>query len=108
MQLYFNSNAATEGDDGSVDLDVAYGMQPYSYSWSNGADTEDLVNVAAGMYNVTVTDASGCQVTGSVEVEGTDYCLLRGSNTNYEWIERVSWEGTHSITGKDGWSVLEK
>ncbi len=38
----------------------------YTYLWSNGATTEDLTNVAAGTYTVTVTDANGCVATGSI------------------------------------------
>ncbi len=102
MQLNFSSVSALEGNDGSVDLEVAQGIPPYEYIWSNGATTQDLENLAAGLYNVTVTDVSGCQVTGEVNVGGGEYCLLRGSNTNYEWIERVSWAGESVVTGKNG------
>ncbi len=36
----------------------------FNYSWSNGAITQDLTNVGANNYTVTVTDAGGCSFTG--------------------------------------------
>jgi gliding motility-associated-like protein len=52
--------------DGSVDLSITGGTPNYSYTWSNGATTQDLANVPFGTYNVTVTDANGCQITSTI------------------------------------------
>ena len=46
---------------GSVTLTVSGGTAPYTYLWSNGATTQDLTDVIAGTYSVTVTDATSVQ-----------------------------------------------
>jgi gliding motility-associated-like protein len=47
-------------DEGSIDLTVNAGTAPFSYAWSNGANSEDLTALAAGDLSITVTDANGC------------------------------------------------
>jgi hypothetical protein len=59
---------AFEGSDGTIDLTVAGGSTPYTYAWSNGAVTEDLAQLKAGTYRVTVTDQAGKSATDSVKI----------------------------------------
>jgi hypothetical protein len=44
--------------DGSIDLTVTGGTPPYTYHWSNNANTQDIGNLAAGYYAVNVSDAN--------------------------------------------------
>jgi len=70
LQLTFQiTHASSYGaDDGAVDLTVTGGNAPYSFVWSNGKNTEDIDQLSAGMYCVTVTDDHNEQVEDSVEV----------------------------------------
>jgi len=60
--------------DGAIYITPVSGTSPYTYSWSNGTTTQDLLNVTAGSYTVTVTDNSGCtaQASASISVDTSD------------------------------------
>ena len=55
--------------NGGVNVTVSGGVTPYGFSWTNGRTTEDILNVVAGSYTLTVTDKNGCiiQTTGDVK-----------------------------------------
>ena len=48
------------GNDGGINVSVVGGTMPYDYNWSNGSSTEDLTNIAAGDYSLTITDDNNC------------------------------------------------
>jgi hypothetical protein len=64
----------------TADLEVTGGVEPYTYSWSNGATTEDLSGAAPGIYSVTVTDATGLKTTISATIP--DIFKVTGVITN--------------------------
>lgn len=67
--------------DGSATVQVFSGTPPYTYVWSNGqsstsaSPTNTITGLAAGNYNVQVTDGNGCIVSKSI---------LVGTNTGLE------------------------
>ncbi len=61
-------HATCGAPNGSINLTVSGGVSPYIYLWSNNATTEDITNLAAGTYSVTITDANGCTATASATV----------------------------------------
>ena len=55
--------------DGSITLSVNGGTPGYTYAWATGQHTQNITNLAAGIYTVTVQDVSGCSVVVSDTVK---------------------------------------
>jgi gliding motility-associated-like protein len=59
-------NDINENCQGAIDLNVVGGTLPYSYKWSApppGPTSQDITQLCAGQYCVTVTDGNGCTAT---------------------------------------------
>ena len=58
---------------GIIDITITGGSFPYFYTWTNAigtfnATTQDLFNIPAGGYSVTVTDFNGCTVSANYTI----------------------------------------
>jgi len=70
-------------NDGSIDLNITGGTPGYTFEWSNGAITEDITDLSAGIYTVFVTDVNGCTAEISTEV-------LNESNANTSTLQDIA------------------
>ncbi|MBK8846396.1 MAG: SprB repeat-containing protein [Bacteroidetes bacterium] len=84
LSLATNNVSCNGGGNGSITATATGGSGAYSYSWSNGASTATIINLAAGIYTVTVTDGSGCtQSTSATIIEPSALsCICNASVTN--------------------------
>ena len=55
-------------ETGSATVQGTGGTLPYTYAWSNGQTGATAINLGAGSYTVTITDANGCTATASVTI----------------------------------------
>ncbi|MFM9052040.1 MAG: PKD domain-containing protein, partial [Bacteroidota bacterium] len=115
------SNVSCNG--GSDGVAVPYnvtGNAPFTYSWSSGSFSDTLTGVPAGTYTLIVTDANGCQVSGSTVIDeptpliasvsatdvtcfaysdGTANALVNGGTPGYSYSWPVSSSSTLSASG---------
>ncbi len=103
-------NETCAGDaDGSAEILPTGGVAPYTFAWSNGGTTAAITGLAAGTYDLTVTDANGCECTTSATVNaggsagdplfGFDVETFEGDNGGintyyYNTVVMTVWGGT--------------
>ena len=63
---------ACNGETTSAAVNVIGGTGEYTYLWSNAATTQNIENITAGEYGVTVTDESNCSVSTSTTIAQPD------------------------------------
>ena len=56
------------GTNGSITIAMVGGVSPYTYLWSNGKTTANNTGLVAGVYTLTVTDASSCSTQSLITV----------------------------------------
>jgi gliding motility-associated-like protein len=68
--------------NGAVSTTVSGGQAPYFYLWSNGETTANITGVAGGAYSVTVTDALGCEIILTADVDEPEELLVTEVHTD--------------------------
>jgi hypothetical protein len=85
INLNLNSSsidAACGVANGSASVTASNGTAPFSYTWSNNANSASIVGLSAGTFTVTVSDANGCSGQSSVIVNSQNGPVLNASASN--------------------------
>ncbi len=67
---------------GSINLTVAGGTSPYTYLWTNAAQTQNISSLVANSYSVTVNDANSCTATTSASISQATQITTSVSSIN--------------------------
>lgn len=90
--------------NGSIATSATGGTLPYNFDWDHngtgGSDSQDLVSLPAGAYNLTVTDGNGCVQTLAVTLNDPNAPTITiDSITNVDCYANTSGEIYVSIAG---------
>lgn len=94
VTLVTYKESVTGAKDGSIDLTASGGAPSYTYKWSNGPTTEDIANIGAGTYTVTITDSNNCTAVKSASVTVRPACTPSATLPHYQGFENgiSSWK----------------
>jgi len=65
-----NNITCPGADDGAINVTVSSAYPPYTFAWDSTRTSEDLTNLAAGTYTVTITDQATCDTTLTFDITG--------------------------------------
>ena len=100
------NNVCFGGSIGSINISASGGTAPYTYAWTgpNGftSTNEDLQNLVAGIYQVTVTDANSCTALVGPQITITQPTQLALSQSQVNNVCFGGNTGSISITPSGG------
>jgi gliding motility-associated-like protein len=80
---YSVTNAECYGSStGSINISTTGGTSPYSYLWNNLSVSEDISNITAGNYTVTITDNNDCTFNQNFTINQPNKLESSSSITN--------------------------
>src|SRR5690606_10116822 len=78
---------------GAIDMQITGGTMPYYINWAHGANIEDLQNIPAGTYTISVEDSNGCIKEQTVSIINISEALQ---------ISTINLKDVTSFDGTDG------
>lgn len=89
--------------EGTAIVSASGGTPVYSYKWSNGVTSSEIINLKAGVYFVTVTDANGCSINNTITIfEPLQLIANAGTDSSICQEDSVSIGGTPAASGGTG------
>lgn len=86
-------NLCNGASDGAIDVEMTSGTAPFSYAWSNGGTSQDLSQLSAGSYTLTVSDANGCTASDTWTVQESAAITVDTTLSAYDGGYNVSENG---------------
>ena len=107
-------------------VSIKGGKAPYTYKWSSGSKEDIAGGLSAGVYKVSVTDATGTEFVGSVTViepdkleaslkvtdivttkDGTAQVVIKGGTSPYVWTwsDAAKTQNVNPLTGLEGGTI---
>ena len=102
FNIYYDVIAPCSGqNNGQISINPSGGFEPYTYLWNNGSTSNELNNLPAGEYSVTVEDGQGCIKDKTITILEADdlYSIDYDHNTNSAEIQSfnnpliITWNG---------------
>ncbi|WP_242131768.1 LamG-like jellyroll fold domain-containing protein [Aestuariivivens marinum] len=76
-----NTIGCAEDNNGTATVTASGGVEPYTYSWSNGQTGVTATGLAAGPHTVTITDANNCILAQNITYSSPDALTVAMSTT---------------------------
>lgn len=89
--------------DGTINVNTIGGTPGYSYTWNNGAVSEDLSNLGGGSYTLMVVDDNNCTKELTVEITDPE-AISANIESTVENCDRR--DATITATGNGGTGIL--
>jgi plastocyanin len=100
VSLFGTAESISGASDGTASSSVSGGTPPYTYGWSNGANSTSISGLSPGSYGLTITDASGCSSSASVGIApGTPVLSITSSAAPVSCSGGADGSVTTSISG---------
>jgi len=80
-------------NNGAINLYPSGGINPLTFSWDNGATTQNINSLIAGNYSFTITDSIGCTLDSAVSLSEPDKLI-------------ASFQANNEICRNDSISIL--
>jgi subtilisin-like proprotein convertase family protein len=105
------NDATCGGSDGYIMSNIQGGTTPYTYNWSNAASTPNISGLVSGIYQLTITDANGCQANGAIPLSEIGAPVVQldsilhvncGSSNGSVYITPVSGSSAYSYVWSAG------
>lgn len=76
IEYTYNVVSCQGGSDANIFVDISGGNPGYTTTWSNGATTEDLLNIPSNTYQLVVVDVKGCADSILTNIAQPDSILI--------------------------------